>query len=105
MISLINAANSEYPTPITKIILITPPPFLEHFWRKQHIAWALESGYAETEEAAVKGMERKSEVTKTYAEACVAVGKQAGVEVLDVYSGMINAAGSDTEDALRPFFT
>lgn len=105
MIHMVKDVNLQSDSSKTDILLITPPPFLDHFWRKQHVEWALRTGYANTDEKAVEGMMRTSKVMKTYVEACLAVGKEEGIDVLDIYLGMIRAAGSEDEDALRPFFT
>jgi hypothetical protein len=105
MVNLVSSPESPFYSPSTKIILITPPPFLHDIWRSQHVAWALREGRATTAEEAVHGYEREPEVTRRYAEACVEVAKRAEVEWVDVHTGMLEAAGGGSEEDLRHFFT
>lgn len=105
MISLLHSPGSASYDPKTRIILITPTPVCSEYWCKQHVAWAIGEGRAQTAEEALRGTMRDSAVTKQYAEACIEVGRQASVEVLDAHSGMIRAAGGCKEELLMPFFT
>lgn len=89
----------------TRIILITPPPFLTDFWRTQHIAWAITEGRAKTPEEALNGTNRDTITTKAYGRAVIETAHQTGVEVVDLLSGMPMAAGGDSEALLRPYFT
>lgn len=89
----------------TRILLITPPPFLTEYWREQHIAWALREGRASSPEEALYGTNRDADTTKMYGEAVLGVAKEAGIEAVDLFAGMPEAAGGDSEDLLRPFFT
>jgi hypothetical protein len=45
-----------------------------------------------------------AKVMKTYVETCLEVAKEAGVGVVDVYSGLVNDAGGDTVEHLTPYF-
>lgn len=105
MIALIHSPTSPYYSPSTKIVLITPPPFLEKMWRVQHVAWALREGRATTEEEAVYGCERFSAVTQEYAAACRRVAEETGVECVDVHTGMIEAAGGFEESLMENYYT
>lgn len=105
MIHLLRSPESEYYSPDTAIVLMTPPPILADYWRRQHVNWALREGVANTAEEALKGSDRSAKVTASYAAGCVEVAENLGVQVVDVYSGLIRAAGGTTEDALLPFFT
>lgn len=88
----------------TRIILITPPPFLTDFWRTQHIAWALREGRAKNAEEALFGTNRDAETTKAYGQVVLEVASEAGLEVVNLLSGMPAAAGGDSEELLRPLF-
>jgi len=105
MINLIQSPESMFYSQCTRIILISPPPFVENYWRERHIQWALTEGGAETVEEALHGSDRSGQAAKEYASACMEVAKEAGVEGVDVHSGLIQAAGGRTEEALMPFFT
>lgn len=89
----------------TRVLLITPPPLLTEFWRSEHVDWALRQGGARSAEEALRVINRDADTTKSYGQAVLMVGKEAGVDVVDLMSAMPQAVGGDTEDLLRPLFT
>lgn len=70
--------------PVTKIVLITPPPFVPNSQQYP---------------------DRTFEITRGYATACIETAAEAGVPVADVHSGLVKAAGGTSADRLSPFFT
>jgi lysophospholipase L1-like esterase len=105
MVEMVASPASPYHSADTKVIIITPPPFLENMWRVQHVAWALREGRASTEAEALYGCERLSDVTREYALACQHIAKETGVECVDIHTGMIDAAGGSKECMLANYFT
>ncbi|CAM9947686.1 unnamed protein product [Laminaria digitata] len=61
--------------PEARVLLITPPPIHEGKWTKHR-------GVQE------RDMDRKQEVTKSYATACIEVGEELSVKVIDTYTIM-----------------
>ncbi|KAG8954693.1 hypothetical protein FRC04_011126 [Tulasnella sp. 424] len=75
MVSMVQSPDSEYYSPETRIILITPPPFSE-------AARAADLAARDPPMA----LDRKSEVTKKFADAVIELGKELDVPVVDVYT-------------------
>lgn len=100
--SLVEPA-SEYYQPEARIVLITPPP-LVHSMR-------LEQPLPSNVEKKDQGKERDLEHTRKFKDACLTIGEewagktQGKVQVLDAWKAIVDAAGSERDDQLRPFFT
>jgi len=82
-------ASSRY-SPITKIILITPPPVN---------TYQLEADMRSREPS--RPLDRTFEMTQIYAEAVVDVSRAEGIPVVDAWNAIFDAAGRD-ERALNP---
>lgn len=81
LVSMITDQSSQFYSPDTKIILITPPPLSAEQWTATRAALD-----------PPKGLDRYTEVTATYAEAVIDVGKEIGVPVTDIFKPMWEAA-------------
>lgn len=90
LINLVASPDSEYYSPVTKIILISPPPFNAEQW-KEHISPGHE-------------MDREFENTRRYAEAVKDVGTQEGLPVVDAWQAIWDAAGRE-ETGLPKFLS
>ncbi|CAM9646426.1 unnamed protein product [Ectocarpus fasciculatus] len=77
MVAHVRKAHKE-----ARVILITPPPIHERKWMEHRQFQARE-------------MDRKQEVTMSYATACAEVGEEIGAKVVDAYRLM----GSGAQDA------
>lgn len=93
LISWIRSPSSEYYSPDTAIIMITPPPVIDEKWFK-----AMQKLQAERGQEVSQQHTRTSERAHTYAKACLEVAEGEQVQCIDMYSGLIEAAGgSDLE--------
>lgn len=72
LLALVRSPESQYYSPDTHIVLITPPPIDQTLWG-----------------------DRKLENTQKYAEVVKRVGKELGIPVVDSFTGIMNAAGND----------
>lgn len=100
LISMVKKPASPYYSPDTRLILITAPPIIPSAWRDHCVGmW---------KQNACRGPEpeedRDTEVTKRYVDACMEVAKQEGVEVVNAWTGIVEAAGGSDKDSLAPFF-
>lgn len=82
MIELVKDPQSRYYNPKMRLILITPPPINEEQWGK-HCA---EQG---------DKLNRTNEVTRTYAECVVKIGKEANIPVADIWSHLMDKVNGD----------
>ncbi|PPQ99930.1 hypothetical protein CVT24_009565 [Panaeolus cyanescens] len=92
MIQLIKSPESDYYSPETRIILITPPP-VNTYQRRADL---------EARNPPLK-LDRLFDVTREYAEAVKRVGRETGVATVDIWSEIWEAAGED-EASLSQFF-
>jgi isoamyl acetate esterase len=83
-------ASPRY-SPITRIILINPPP-VNTYQREDDLQ----------SRDPPKLLDREFETTRKYAEAVIDVGKQEDLPVVDIWNALYNAAGRD-EQALHQF--
>lgn len=81
MISLVRDPSSIYYSPNTKFLLLTPPPVDEPV-RTLDLA----------SRAVPLGPDRDAERTRLFAEAVKEVGREAGVPVVDTWTGIMQAA-------------
>ncbi|KAI0328125.1 SGNH hydrolase [Cubamyces sp. BRFM 1775] len=87
LIRTVRSPDSPRYSPETRIILLTPPPVDPTRWAR-----TLE----ETVEVGLRGLfQRTFEVTRQYAEAARDVGARESVPVVDVWTGIWEAAGRD----------
>jgi lysophospholipase L1-like esterase len=101
MINMIRDPASPYHSPSTHIILINAPPILEATRQAAMIAkWKLFGCHGPSPKLNVA-----KDRTKSYAEASKEVATEQNVPVVDLWTALVQAAGSDNEDALLPFFT
>ncbi|KAG9046758.1 hypothetical protein FS837_003688 [Tulasnella sp. UAMH 9824] len=92
MVSMVQSPDSEYYSPETRIILITPPPFSEAA-RKANLA-ARDPPIA---------LDRTSENTRKYADAVIELGKELNVPVLDVYTPIWEATDNGDTKKLETY--
>ncbi|KAG8988524.1 hypothetical protein FRB90_002695 [Tulasnella sp. 427] len=83
LILMVRSPDSEWYSPNTRIILVTPGPFNETV-RGARLA-------ARNPPIA---LDRKSEVTRSYADGVIALGKDLGIPVVDVYTPIWEATGN-----------
>ncbi|CCM03909.1 uncharacterized protein FIBRA_06060 [Fibroporia radiculosa] len=74
-----DSASAHY-SPVTRILLLTPPPVNTHQWAAHR---------AEQNQT----LDRNFEKTRTYAQAVRDVGKQVGVPVVDLWTALWDACG------------
>ncbi|KDR81822.1 hypothetical protein GALMADRAFT_135217 [Galerina marginata CBS 339.88] len=93
MVSLIKSPTSQYYSPTTRIILISPPPINTLTW----------GAYLAALDPPLK-LDREFEVTRAYAEAVANVAKEEGVGYVDVWTPLWEAAGKE-EKKLEKFLS
>ncbi|KAL0947078.1 hypothetical protein HGRIS_013219 [Hohenbuehelia grisea] len=93
LVHIVKSPESDYYSPDTRIILITPPP-INTYQRKADLA----SRNPPLE------LDRKFEITQAYAKAVKDVGREEGVAVCDIWSIFWEAVGRD-EQSLSRFFS
>jgi isoamyl acetate esterase len=91
LIQMIKSPSSEHHSPETQIILITPPP-INTYQRGADLA----------SRTPPQTLDRKFDITKSYADAVKEIGKNEGILVLDVWTAIFDAAGRD-EKQLEKF--
>ncbi|PVV04704.1 hypothetical protein BB560_000785 [Smittium megazygosporum] len=82
MINLIYDPSSEYYSPETKIILITPPTLNDDMWDKT----LKSAGYS--------GKNRSNVITKQYADACIEIGNKFSIPVVNLWQAFTDTAES-----------
>lgn len=99
--SLVEPA-SEYYQPEARIVLITPPPLVQAMRLEQPLPPHIPKGE--------QGKERNLEYTRKFKDACLEVGKAwdaktgGKVKVLDAWTTIVDAAGGEQDDLLRPLY-
>jgi len=91
LVRMLTSPSSPHYSPITKIILITPPPVNTYQWEVELRA-----------RDPPQILDREFTRTRMYAEAVVSVGRQENIPVVDAWNAMFDAAGKD-ERALDQF--
>jgi len=91
MIQTVTSPESPHYSPITKVILIAPPP-VNTFQRGADLA----------SRDPPRELDRSFEVTKSYAEEVLKVGEREGVPVIDLWTRIWEAAGKN-EKSLEAF--
>ncbi|EIN07809.1 SGNH hydrolase [Punctularia strigosozonata HHB-11173 SS5] len=91
LVDVVRNPESKYYSPVTKIILITPPPVNTHQW-----------GAFQASKVPPQPLDRDFEVTKAYAQAVRDVGAALSVPVADVWTPVWKAAG-ESEEALKAY--
>jgi hypothetical protein len=100
--SLVDPA-AEYYQPDARIVLITPPPLVQ----SMRLEMPLPPGIPKEDQ----GKERDLNHTRKFKDACLAIGEEwkaktkGRVQVVDLWKAIVDAAGSDQDSDLRPFFT
>lgn len=100
LVGMVKDPSSPYHSPDTRIVLITAPPIVPAAWRAHCVERWKQNGSQGPEPAE----DRSPEVTKQYAVACVEVAKQEGVEVVDAWTSIVDAAGGSDGESLAPYF-
>ncbi|KAK7054947.1 isoamyl acetate-hydrolyzing esterase [Paramarasmius palmivorus] len=90
MVNMVQSPRSEYYSAETRIILVTPPPVNE-YQRKED----LES------RTPPKELDRLFDTTKEYAEAVKDVAREEEVAVVDIWTGLWDAAGREQQQLSR----
>ncbi|OCH95192.1 SGNH hydrolase [Obba rivulosa] len=93
LIHMVTSPSSTHYSPVTRIMLFTPPPVNTYQWRVR-----------QQSKTPPKGLDRDFEVTKSYAQAVVDVGAKEGVPVLDLWTVLWEACGKE-EQNLSKFLT
>ncbi|WVQ94350.1 hypothetical protein IAU59_001429 [Kwoniella sp. CBS 9459] len=100
LIDLVQSPSSPYHSPDTKVVLINAPPIIEDAWIEARI----EKWESFGKEGPKPDQNRDFGITKQYAEACLEVGKDKGVEAVDLWTAIIKAAGGEGPKELAPYF-
>jgi len=87
LIHTITSPDSQHYSPITRIILITPPPVNTHQWEI----------YLHSRDPPTV-LDRHFETTRKYAEAVMDVGAHENLPVIDAWNLLYNAAGKNEAD-------
>ncbi|WVQ77818.1 hypothetical protein IAR50_007508 [Cryptococcus sp. DSM 104548] len=99
LIKLLTSPSSPYYSPETKIILVTPPPVCTSKWLTSRISkWEFFG-----QEGEKPDQNRDQAVAKEYVEGCLAVAKEQGVEVVDLWGAIAKAAGGEGDEELDPY--
>ena len=101
IIHFVKDPSSPWYSPETRIVLVTAPPIIPEEWLKHcENMWRQNgsNGPKPTE------MEREPTNTKKYVEACLEVGKEQGVEVVDAWTAIVKQAGGSDAESLAPYF-
>jgi hypothetical protein len=100
LVRMVTDPASPYHSPDTRLVLITPPPIVPASWRAHCINMWRQNGSQGPEPLE----DRDPKVTKQYAEACIEVAKAEGVEVVDAWTSIVEAAGGSDGEHLAPYF-
>ncbi|KAG8954695.1 hypothetical protein FRC04_011128 [Tulasnella sp. 424] len=92
MVSMVQSPDSQYYSPETRIILITPPPFNE----------AVRAARLAARDPPI-ALDRKSGVTRKYADAVIELGKELNVPALDVYTPIWEATDNGDPKKLEKY--
>ncbi|KAG9003922.1 hypothetical protein FRB94_002767 [Tulasnella sp. JGI-2019a] len=93
MVEFVHGPTSEWYSPDTRIILVTPPPFSETV-RKATLAVR----------DPPQELDRTASNTKAYAQAVIKLARELKLPVIDVYTAIDSAAGG-TDEGLDEFFS
>nr|XP_018264335.1 GDSL Lipase/Acylhydrolase [Kwoniella dejecticola CBS 10117]OBR86493.1 GDSL Lipase/Acylhydrolase [Kwoniella dejecticola CBS 10117] len=100
LVQLIRDPSSAYHSPDTKIVLINAPPIIEDAWVEARIEkWKSFGSTGPKPE-----QNRDKAVTKAYAEAAIEVAKEQKVEIVDVWTAIVETAGGEGAEQLAPYF-
>ena len=94
---------SDYYQPEARIVVITPPPIVHSMRLEQPLPPHVPKGE--------QGKERNLEYTRKFKDACLEVGrawdvKTGGkIKVLDTWTTIVDAAGGEKDDLLRPLYS
>ncbi|KAI0725500.1 SGNH hydrolase [Fomitopsis betulina] len=86
LVRSITAPDSPRYSPETRVLLLTPPPVSETMWARRQAA-----------KDPPRELDRRFEVTRTYADAVREVAAEEGVHVVDVWTAIWNTAGEKDE--------
>lgn len=100
LISLVRDASSEWYSPDTKVVLITPPPIIEPARQAGQLQRWKEFG----SEGEPPKLDRDRKVTKQYADAVLAVAAEQEVAVVDFWHELVERAGGEEPEKLAPYF-
>ncbi|WWC87574.1 uncharacterized protein L201_002464 [Kwoniella dendrophila CBS 6074] len=100
LVQLVKDPSSAYHSPETEIVLINAPPIIESAWVEARV----EKWKSFGSEGPKPEQNRDKKVTKQYADAAIEVAKEQNVEVVDIHSAIIEAAGGEEAEQLKPYF-
>ncbi|WRT65393.1 uncharacterized protein IL334_002336 [Kwoniella shivajii] len=100
LINLVKDPSSQYYSPETKVIMINAPPIIPDAWVEARI----EKWKSFGSEGPKPDQNRDRKVTKEYANACIVVGENEGVDVVDIWTAIVDAAGGESDRQLAPYF-
>lgn len=91
LIHLVRDPSSDWHSPETRIVLITPPPVNTHQWLEQ----------LRTLDPPKDKLDRQFDLTRQYAEGAKEVGKKEDVPVVDTWTLLFEAAGKDEKNLAK----
>ena len=97
---MVKNPSSPYHSPDTRLVLITAPPIIPSAWRAHCVGMWQANGSQGPEPVE----DREPSNTKSYVDACVEVARQEGVEIVNAWSAIVNAAGGADAESLAPYF-
>jgi lysophospholipase L1-like esterase len=92
--------DSKWYSPNTRLVLVSCPPIIEEERQLGQLARWREFG----SKGEPPKLDRDAENTKAYAMAVVEVGRELDVPTVDLWHAVVDAAGGDEPDKLKPFF-
>jgi len=101
LIHLVKDPSSPWHSPETRLVLITAPPIIPEEWLKHCEGMWIQNGSNGPKPTEI---DREPSNTKKYVEACLQVGKEQGVEVVDAWTAIVNQAGGSDAESLAPYF-
>lgn len=101
LVDYVRNKDSKWYSPNTRIVFINPPPFIAaDRLATQYTRWRDEYKCEGPEPV----LDREWDNTKKYAEAVVELGKEINVPTIDLWTKIIEAAGGESPEHLKPYF-
>lgn len=105
LVQMVRDPSSKWYSPNTRIVLISAPPIVEDDRLKgQMTRWREYVALGGATEDCPPSLDRDVENTERYAAAAVEVGRELGIPTVDLWHAVVNRAGGNDPDKLRPYF-
>lgn len=101
IIHFVQDPKSPWYSPSTRLVLITAPPIIPQEWLKHCEGMWMQNGKNGPKPT---NIDREPSNTKKYVQACLDVGWEQGVEVVDAWTAIVEQAGGSDAESLAPYF-